>query len=101
MGRDPFLGQRVKKLGPLQGARERGIAPAVPGGAANRPEIREAATTLEYNAEHWMNPPRSRAYLNPLLKRGYAGLTKPTAARPLREPGGFAWGAIGTVLACP
>src|SRR5271157_1032356 len=63
-------------------------------GVPNRPEFREAATTLRTQCETLDQPAALAAYLNPLLKE--AGLTKPTAhprlrlwARPLRGPGGW------------
>src|SRR5271157_917481 len=61
-------------------------------GVPNRPEFREAATTLRVQCETLDQPAALAAYLNPLLQE--AGLTKPTAAHPsggpLRGPGG--WG---------
>src|SRR5271166_4322791 len=61
-------------------------------GVPNRPEFREAATTLRAQCETLDQPAALAAYLNPLLKE--AGLTKPTAAHPSGGP--VAGGAIGT-----
>ena len=61
-------------------------------GVPNRPEFREAATTLRVQCETLDQPAALAAYLNPLLKE--AGLTKPTAAHPSGGP--VAGGAIGT-----
>src|SRR5208283_4934519 len=82
-GHDSFLGQRVKNQ-PLQGTMRHG--PSGCQGVPNRPEIREAATTLRVQCETLDQPAALAAYLNPLLKE--AGLTKPTAAHPSGGPAG-------------
>src|SRR5208337_4489331 len=53
-------------------------------GVPNRPEFREAATTLRAQCETLDQPAALAAYLNPLLKE--AGLTRPTAAHPSGGP---------------
>ncbi len=60
-------------------------------GVPDRPEFREAATTLRVQCETLDQPAALAAYLNPLLKE--AGLTKPTGAHPSGGP--VAGGAIG------
>src|SRR5208337_4419450 len=69
------------------------MAPAIARGVPNRPEFREAATTLRVQCETLDQPAALAAYLNPLLKE--AGLTKPTAAVPCRGWGGdwYVWHA--------
>src|SRR5271165_7046454 len=60
-GHDSFLGQRVKNQ-PLQGTMRHG--PSGCQGVPDRPEIREAATTLRVQCETLDQPAALAAYLN-------------------------------------